>query len=431
MLMDFKDMIPGEIDKVLQGLRNNGFEAYLVGGCVRDMVIGRVPKDYDICSDARPEDVKSIFPKVVETGAKHGTVSVLMNGTVVEVTTYRAGPIDYSVIADVKKRDFTINALLFDGEGIIDHVGGIKDINNKTIRAVGEPWARFIEDPLRMVRAVRLHCQLGFEIEGETLKEISNLANSVDRAAPERIRDELIKILVSQRPSSGIRLLQRTGLLNHIIPELNLCYGFEQHNPHHCKDVFEHIMDVLDKVPENLIVRLAALVHDIGKPGTFFRDEKGVGHFYGHHVEGYHISRKILHRLRFDNKTIDKVSILVKEHMTRGIQKDSSLKKLMKRVGVENLSLLFALQIADELGSKRNPDISEILHIKQRAEDIISRREPITVKDLAIDGNDLIEIGIQPGPAVGKVLEKLLNITWERPELNNRQDLLSYVKDKT
>jgi tRNA nucleotidyltransferase (CCA-adding enzyme) len=432
-----KNLIPKEALMTLNNLQINGYCSYLVGGCVRDLLLNKQPKDYDICTIAKPEKVKSIFNKVIDTGIKYGTVTVLINNIPIEVTTYRTDG-DYSdgrrpnkvefgtdVVLDVSRRDFTINGLLYDGNNVIDHVEGLKDLIHKNIQAIGSPNYRFIEDALRMIRAIRFACQLNFNIEQETFKAISCHAPLILNVSWERIRDELIKILISNNPSKGIRLLQKTNLLRYILPELQDCYGFDQHNHHHHKDAFEHILKVVDSVPNNITIRLAALLHDIAKPKTFSIGEDGIGHFYSHHIEGAEMSKVILNRLKLDNKTIDDVFILIREHMSRYPKlRNASVKKLINRVGKDNVENLINLQIADIIGSNPPYDFTNVLEMKKEINRVLNEKEPISLKDVAINGDDLIELGMNPGPEMGNLLKKLLEIILINPNLNTKEELL-------
>ena len=303
--------------------------AYIVGGSVRDFKIGiSEPKDYDITTNALPEEIIKIFDKTIPTGIQHGTVTVMINGQGYEVTTYRIDgeyldnrrPEGVTFVSNLKedlaRRDFTINALAFNEEnGLIDYFGGIEDLNSKIIRAVGEPNKRFQEDALRMLRAIRFAARLDFHIEEKTLNGIKTNCNLILNVSNERIRDELCKILISDNPSKALRLLEETKILALILPELQAAVGFNQQNPHHDKDIFEHILAVVENCPAKLNLRVAGLLHDIAKPQCFTIDKEGIGHFYGHDRKGAVLSEQILRRLKFDNESISKISTLVKEHM--------------------------------------------------------------------------------------------------------------------
>jgi tRNA nucleotidyltransferase (CCA-adding enzyme) len=422
-------------------LEENNFQAYLVGGGTRDNFLNREAKDYDVATSATPQQVKQLFDKVIPTGEKHGTVTVLIRENSVEVTTLRKDGIyeDYrhptevfftdNLKEDLARRDFTINALAVDLNGkVYDYFGGLEDLKKGEIKAVGEPNDRFKEDPLRMMRAIRFACQLDFYINIYTLISISTNSELINKISAERIRDELCKILLSNYPEFGIRALLDTNILKYIIPELCECNNFDQYNIHHDKNVFDHIMEVLSNTPNILNVRLAALLHDIAKPKTFTLDKNNQGHFYGHHIDGAEIAEEILRRLKFDNKTIEAVKILVFEHMSRyDFLRVASIKKFINRVGIENLNNLFELQIADIKGSASPHDFNKVIELREKVEEILTKEEPLTVKNLAINGHDLIDLGFTPGIEMGNILKYLLERVLENPELNTKDNLKSMV----
>lgn len=418
--------IPQEVLEVLQRLCNQGYKSFIVGGAVRDLLLGKNPKDYDICTAATPDKVKAMFDKVIETGVDFGTVLVINGNFFVEVTTFRKNITGMSCgeEEDVKSRDFTINGILFDGEKLIDLVGGLKDLTEGRIRAIGNPDDRFKEDALRMLRAVRLHCQLGFEIEDDIFVSISRNADMIQGVAKERIRDELVKILISDHATEGLRMLYSTGLLKFILPELEACHNFDQINSHHDKDVFDHTMAVIDHTSNDLTLRLAALLHDMAKPSTFYLDEKGRGHFYLHHLRGQEMSKEVLTRLKFDKKTIEVVGVLVREHMSKiFVLRSNTIKRLINRVGRRNIFKLIDLQIADEKASAPPRNFKIFEDLKKEIEKIFLNHEPLTLEDLAIGGRELIKIGFQPGPEMGKVLNLLLHRVIKNPKLNKKQIL--------
>lgn len=433
-----------DVSYILDTLNKSGFEAFIVGGCVRDSLIKRNLKDWDITTSALPEETIKLFEKTIPTGIKHGTVTIVLNKENYEVTTYRIDG-EYSdnrhpdeviftrsLKEDLSRRDFTINSLAYnETEGLIDMFNGMEDLKNKLIKCVGKPDKRFNEDALRMLRAVRFACQLQFNIEKDTYTAICRNYTLLKNVSSERIRDELNKILMSPVPSRGIRMLQESNLLKYIIPELNESVGFDQRNPHHDKNVFDHIMAVLDNSTESLAVRLGALFHDIGKPRTFSIDKKGIGHFYGHNIVSAEMSEVILKRLRYDNATIKKVLIIITEHMSAyNNMKNKTLKKFINRVGVENLEDLFELQIADSKGHKKDADYSPILKRREDVKKILENGEPFTVSQLKITGDDLIKLGYKPGKEIGFVLKELLEKVMERPELNTRDRLLDITENK-
>ena len=439
--------IPNAVEYILMHLEFNGYKAYLVGGSTRDIFNYKSPKDYDICTDATPKQVKSLFAKSYDTGLKHGTVTIVLKDEHYEVTTMRKegaykdnrSPEEVfftnSLKEDVARRDFTINSIAIDvNRNVYDYFGGLKDIENKIIRCVGKAEDRFNEDALRLIRCIRFSCQHNFTIEENTFQAIIKNAYLIQMISKERIRDELCKILLSDYPGYGIEMLERTGLLQYIIPELCECVGFEQCNPNHDKDVFEHTLSVLNNTPKILNVRLGALLHDVAKPKCFTLDEDNIGHFYYHHIEGEKLTEKILSRLKFDNKTINDVKILVREHMFNFNEnskiKTSIIKKFINRVGINNLENLYCLRVADIKGSK-NKDQSKIDNVTfliSECHKIIAEKQPLTVKDLAINGNDLMELGIKQGVKMGQILNNLLEKVLENPELNDKEVLLNMIR---
>lgn len=433
-----------DVSYILDTLNKNNYEAYIVGGCVRDRILGRQLKDWDITTSALPEELVKLFKKTIPTGIKHGTVTVVLNKDNYEITTFRIDG-EYSdnrhpdkviftpsLKEDLSRRDFTINAMAYNNEkDLIDMFDGKSDLSEKLIRCVGDADKRFKEDALRMLRAVRFACQLQFNIEEGTFEAITRNSSLLKAVSKERIRDEFCKILLSDKPSRGIRMLEKTNLLAYIIPELKATVGFDQKNPHHDKNVFDHILAVLDNSDAELIVRLSAILHDIGKPRTFSVDRKGIGHFYGHNVVGAEMAEAILKRLRFDNITIKKVVVLITEHMSiYANMKNRTLKKFIGRVGVENLDSLFKLQMADREGHTKDVDYGPILRRKEEIDKILENGEAFTVQQLKINGDDLIKLGFKPGKQIGIILEELLNKVMEKPEMNNREQLIQLAKNK-
>ncbi len=425
--------IPVYVMEVLKTLQKNGQQALLVGGCVRDLILGKEPADYDVASSATVEEIKSLFPKTAAIGEKHGTVAVILTGGIVEVSTYkrrkdcRADP-SLMLMEDLMQRDFTINAMAMDEAGsLIDPYGGLIDIENKLIRAPQNlACERFRDDPLRMMRAVRFCTTCDYVLHQTVSRAITELHDLIKGVSPERIQEELNRILISEQPSRGIKLLLSTGLLAHILPEAVATVGFDQRNSRHDKDVFHHTMAVIDAVPPKLKLRMAALLHDIGKPASFTVDENAVGHFYKHHLEGKEITENILRRLKYDKRTIDDVSILVSEHMSRFPRiRNGSLKRLINRVGDDNLEDLFDLQRADILASAPPFDFSELEAMQADINRICCQNPPMQLQDLAVNGNDLLDIGFKPGRVIGLLLKDLLDIVLDDPEKNNRETLLS------
>ena len=440
--MDIK--LPKGVTSIIRELNNRGHEAYVVGGSIRDVLIGLVPKDYDITTSATPEEVMKVFKKTIPTGIKHGTVEVVMGDGAYDVTTYRSEG-DYinkrypanvifidNLVEDLRRRDITINAMAYNTEkGIIDPFNGIEDIKGRLIKAVGNPIERFKEDALRILRAVRLATTLDFNIEENTLQAIVETMDGLRFISVERIREELDNILMSDNPSRGISMLFHLGLVKYALPELMPTAIFNQFNLHHDKDVLNHTLEVLGNTPKNLVIRLAALLHDSGKPATFTVDENGTGHFYGHEKISAEIAKKTLLRLKYDNKTVNTVSKLISFHMVNlDTKSEMKLKKFIIRLGKENLNAFLDLKTADfigkpETGSSR---LYEVADFRDRVTRILERKDPLSIRDLAINGEDIISVGIREGRNVGALLARLLEIVLNNPELNERDALLDIVK---
>lgn len=442
--MDIKIHMPKWVNYILDTLNEFGYESYIVGGCVRDSLLGRKPKDWDITTNSLPEEVIDIFTglgyKVIETGLKHGTVTVIIDKEGFEITTYRVDG-DYSdgrhpdnvtftrnLKDDLSRRDFTINALAYnDKEGLIDYFNGVEDLRNKVIKCVGSPLCRYNEDSLRMIRCIRFASQLNFNIEELTKLHIKKLSKNISYLSKERIRDEICKILVSSYPEKGLLLLMELGLLSEIIPELQECTGFNQYNEHHDKDIFNHIVYVVMNSEKELEIRLSALLHDIAKPQCFTIDDKGVGHFYEHSKLSADMSRDILTRLRFDNKTINTVCKLIYNHMTPTNLNIKSIKKLICRVEEDNVYKLMNLMIADRLGmAKKYIMFSDILILQGKITKILNEKQPLSVKEIDINGYDLMKLGYK-GKEIGNKLNELLELVLENPELNHKEKLIELI----
>lgn len=459
-----KISIPLELKKLNSIFEAAGFEAYLVGGALRDTIMGKEAHDWDVATNAKPEDVMRIFRRVIPTGIKHGTVTVLFMKRHIEVTTFRTES-DYSdgrhpdkvefassIEEDLSRRDFTMNAIaasLRDGR-IKDPFCGRADIKAKTIRTVGNAHERFMEDGLRPIRAIRFASQLEFSIEKNTLSDIfeEETLGKIASISRERFRDEFCKILLSRRPSIALNVLEQTGILGIFIPELLEGRGCVQRDSRgfHEFDVLDHNFKACDGAPcGKLAVRLAALFHDIAKPRT-----KSVSpdcdeiHFYNHESAGEKLSQEILRRLKFSNDTIQKVSHLVREHMFfyESAWSDAAVRRFVRRVGAENIDDLFDLRLADIYGMRRENSADEkssaemrtanenrkLAELKGRIETILSQNSALNTKDLAINGNDLLAIGMPPGKKIGSALQELLEIVTENPEMNTREKLLDAAK---
>ena len=437
--------IPDKVKFIIDTFYENNYEAFMVGGCIRDSLLLKDPKDYDIATSATPTITESLFDKTIPTGIKHGTITVLIDKEPFEVTTYRIEgkykdnrrPDEISFVTDIKddlsRRDFTINAFAYNSrEGLKDYFNGLEDLKNRIIRTVGNSDKRFNEDALRIMRAIRFSAQLNFEIEENTLNAIKKNKELLENISAERIRDELCKILISDNPRKGLILLRDCGVLNIIIPELIPLIGFNQRNKYHHEDIFNHTLSVVENTPNNLILRLSALFHDIGKPDCFFIDDDGNGRFFGHNNVSEEITEKILTRLRFDNKTIKTVCILIKEHMNvLNNPSNVAIKRLINRVSVDNIHLLYSLQEAD-IKSLKIPDeaLYKLNIMRDKTKFILESKAPMSTKDLAIDGGTLIsELSLVPGKIIGDTLNHILQLVLNNPALNTKETLLSEAKE--
>jgi len=444
------NQVPSPVRAVMRHFRKHGFEAYVVGGCVRDLCLGKTPKDWDLATNATPDVVQRLFRQTRPTGIKHGTVTVIYRGMPIEVTTYRIekGYSDFrrpdqveftgEIRQDLARRDFTINALALSENGtLLDFFGGLDDLQAGIIRAVGDPAERFGEDALRMLRAVRFAAQLGFEIEPETFAAIRENAHLLVHVSAERIRDEFVRALLSPAPRYAVELLRETGLLAHFLPELLEGVDFEQ-NRHHRYSVWEHNLLALEHIsqhaPAELHLRLAALLHDIAKPRTLTVDSEGRRHFYHHETEGARLAAEILRRLRFDNDTIKKVTHLIRHHLALHHypeMTDAAIRRLIRRIGLENLDDLIYLRAADRAasGTKKGPISGGTRLLLERIEQVLAADAAFGLKDLAVNGHDVMAAaGIRPGPLVGKILNHLLEEVLDDPEKNTRTYLLPRIQ---
>lgn len=432
-----------DVVEILNKFEKNKFKAYIVGGAVRDYLLGYDINDYDIATDAKPEEVTEIFEKVIPTGVKYGTVTLVYNNKNYEITTFRKD-LDYinnrkpdkvvyseDIDEDIKRRDFTINSLYCDSKGRIrDKYFGVKDIKSKIIRTIGNPDERFKEDALRMIRAVRFMATLSFKIEEKTKNSIVKNHQLIENVSAERIKTEFDRILLSNNPGEGIRTLTDTNLMKYIIPELYKTVDFDQHSKYHDKNVYDHTIAVVENIEPKLDLRLAALLHDISKPESFTLDEELEGHFKGHHIKSADKSVEILKRLRYDNKTVENVRILIRYHYLKDISiKEKGVKRFINNVGKERLDDIFKLNIADIKGKADMRSIDKVYNLQKKCKEILEKQEPLSIKDLKINGNDIIKTGVKEGKKVGEVLQYLLEKVLENPCLNNRKDLLEITKN--
>ncbi|GHU24968.1 HDIG domain-containing protein [Spirochaetia bacterium] len=425
-----------------------GCSVFLVGGAVRDMVRGKDAHDWDLATNADPEEVSKLFHEVIPTGIKHGTVTVLFRGYSIEVTTFRTesgyadgrhpDSVKYAatIEEDLSRRDFTMNALALElpGARLVDPFAGQKDIKDKVIRCVGSPQERFSEDGLRILRALRFAAQLGFTIESGTMAAIPASVPMISKVSEERIRDEFDKMLESNRPSDAFIPMEKAGLLERILPELARCRGVEQKGFHRF-DVLDHSLLACDYAARNHYphtVRLAALFHDIGKPDTRQLDESGKWTFYRHEKISADLTRAILTRFRYSNAVIEEVVHLIAEHMFHYEEqwRTASVRRFIVRVGVQHLPALYQLRRADTFGTagvEAPPDSLEPL--MSRVDSVLAQQNCLSLKDLAINGRDIIALGIPPGPRVGMVLQELFETTLEDPDQNTPEQLKTIAQN--
>jgi tRNA nucleotidyltransferase (CCA-adding enzyme) len=443
------ERVPHDVLAVLRTLRGAGKQAFVAGGAVRDLLRGAAVQDFDVATDARPEEVQRLFARTVPTGVQHGTVTVLSGEHKVEVTTFRGeGPyLDgrrpssvtflSDIDGDLARRDFTVNAIAWDpiGSVVRDPFGGAADLERGVLRAVGDPMQRFEEDGLRPLRAVRFASTLRLALEPKTARAIPRTLDVFSRVAWERVREEMSKLLVrGDPPSRGLRLLRRTGLLARIVPELLEGLGFEQ-NRFHAFDVFRHTLRSLDFAPADLTVRLAALLHDVAKPRTADpRGPKGEHTFYKHEFVGEEMAREILLRLKYPNREIDRVALLVREHnwYYRPEWNDATVRRTIARVGAAELPALWELRHADLRARGRYVEegLQNQAELEARFDAELKRASALQVSDLAIGGRDVMDaLGIPPGPQVGRILAALLDRVLDDPALNTREALIRITSE--
>ena len=439
---------PGSVKTVIETLQDNGFEAYAVGGCVRDSYLGYEPHDWDITTNAKPGEVKSLFRRTVDIGMQHGTVKVMMGREGIEVTTYRIdGKYDDSrhpnevtftadLREDLRRRDFTVNAMAYSEKtGLVDLFGGVDDLKAGVIRAVGNAEERFSEDALRMLRALRFSARFGYEIEEDTKQAIAKLAPTLSKISAERIREELEKLICSDNPDR-LRLAYELGVTSVIFPEWDRMMECDQNNPHHYTDVGDHTIDAIKyavrnfaDIPdeENRILRIALLLHDIAKPVKKFLGDDGLEHFTGHPEEGARMAEDVLKRLKYDNNTIIRVKKLVRYHDEIPALTFPGVRRFIVEVGLSNMDALLLLKEADLYAHTKyrwdekagNNQKLDMMYRK-----IVADRDCLAIRDMKIDGNDLISRGIKPGPAMGEILQKLFETVLDDPAMNDHEILM-------
>lgn len=470
--------LPEDVKYILESLEKEGYEAYAVGGCVRDSVLGREPDDWDITTSAKPMEVKGLFQKTVDTGLQHGTVTVLLHHTGYEVTTYRIDgeyednrhprQVEYTgdLKKDLERRDFTINAMAYSHKrGMVDLFGGITDLEKKVIRCVGAAGDRFDEDALRMMRAVRFSAQLGFKIDPDTKAAIFSRAERLRNISAERIRVELTKLLLG-KDAGMLREAYQTGMTAVFLPEFDKLMELDQQNPHHIFTVGEHtirsieVMNaffgrvsgkwdtalITDKVKcytdalvegltkkQQQILCLTMLFHDMGKAETKTVDEKGIGHFYGHADVSEEIVRKRMRALTYDNETLNTVKKLVKIHDREFGRTEKSMRRAVSKIGQEDMPLLFLVKFSDAFAQnpkylqEKTERLMELIDLWRQ---VVWSGAAFSLKDLEVTGKDIIDMGVEPGPQIGDILKELLDWVLENPSDNKKEILLKLAEEK-
>lgn len=431
--------IPQGAAWVLKQLRDAGYEAYVVGGCVRDSLLHRMPDDWDITTSAKPEDTKRIFRRTVDTGIQHGTVTVMVDRTGYEVTTYRIDgeyadgrhpehvTFTASLLEDLKRRDFTINAMAYSpAEGLVDEFDGIGDINRRVIRAVGDPVQRFTEDALRMMRAIRFSAQLDYRIDEDTREGIRLLAPNLQKVSAERIRVELEKLLLSEHPEE-LKEAYELGLLRQFLPELSECMECGQNNPHHCLSVGDHILCAVKAARRDKVLRLALLLHDIAKPQVKTTDENGIDHFHGHAARSAALADRILRDLKYDNQTREAAVRLIAWHDRNLGDSLPEIRKSISELGEEWFLPLLEVKTSDveaQSDYQRDEKLGKIEYWRNAFEEIRCAGDCLSLKDLAVSGKDLIAAGAAPGKEIGRILHEMLEEVLREPAHNTREYLL-------
>lgn len=438
-------VLPEKVKQIINRITQAGFEAYAVGGCVRDSILGRVPDDWDITTSAAPEQVKALFGRTIDTGIQHGTVTVMLEKDGFEVTTYRIDgkyedgrhPTEViftpSLEEDLKRRDFTMNALAYNEEsGVVDLFGGVRDMELGVIRCVGEARARFSEDALRIMRAIRFAAQLGYRIEEETFAAICELAPTLRKISAERIQVELTKLVTSPHPET-MRVLYETGVAQVILPEFAEAMETPQKHPHHYLNVGEHSLAAMQQVEPDKYLRLAALFHDIGKGKCLTVDEQGITHFYRHSEVSAELTREVLRRLRYDNDTIQNVSRLVLYHdYGAATEPDARMvRRAVSRIGEDIFGKFLALRKADIMAQSEEFRAEKLERLERWCRlyaKVLENQECVSLKTLAVTGSDLIALGWKPGKELGEKLKQLLELVLDHPEYNTKEYLCKLVQ---
>lgn len=436
--------LPEKVRQLIARLEMAGFEAYAVGGCVRDSLLGRTPDDWDVTTSAKPQQVKELFRHTIDTGIQHGTVTVMLEREGFEVTTYRIDGVyedsrhpkevvyTANLVEDLKRRDFTINAFAYNGQsGIVDVFGGMEDLRQKRIRCVGEAAERFGEDALRMLRAVRFSAQLGFSIAEDTKAAIRELAPNLKNISAERVQTELVKLLLSSHPDF-MRDAYTLGITKIVLPELDAAFLTPQHNPHHRYNVGEHLMQTLLHIRADKALRIAALLHDIGKPAARTTDAVGIDHFHGHVEQSETMAADILKRLKFDNDTITKVQKYVRYHDDKPEPNARSVRRAIHRIGTEYFAEVLELRRADVLAQssyQQQEKLARIDETQRIYQEILEQEQCVSLRTLAITGNDLIALGVPRGKQIGVLLNQLLEEVLQEPANNHYSYLTERAKE--
>ncbi|ACD22210.1 CCA tRNA nucleotidyltransferase [Clostridium botulinum] len=429
--MNFNINIPNDVRFILDRLKNNGHEAYIVGGCVRDSILNNIPKDWDITTKARPEEVIKLFDKVILTGVKHGTVTVLINSEGYEVTTYRMDgeyedsrhPKKVNFVSNLKedlaRRDFTINAMAYNKvDGLIDYFEGVSDLKKKVIKTVGNSEKRFSEDALRMLRAIRFSSQLNFSISNETLNSIKNLRENIKNISKERIREEFNKILMSN--TKGIDILRETGLMEYIFPEIIKLYDFKIDNMYYNDNLYTHTIKATEEIENKLHLKLTMLFHNLLKMNNEDME--------------YTILqiKKFLKEFKYDNDTVNKVTDLTR-YMHNSLNTKLEIKQMLNLINLDLFEDLLKVKESEILSQNplyKEERLSHLLYIRENLKDVIFNNECFNLKDLNISGKDLISLGLEKGKNIGEMLNELLELVMNNPGLNDKQVLIDIVKEK-
>lgn len=436
--------IPGEVQYIIDTLESGGFEAYIVGGCVRDSLLGKLPQDFDICTSALPEQTMECFTGqyIIKTGLQHGTITLMLNHKPFEVTTFRVDgkykdnrrPDKVKFVnvlkRDLARRDFTVNAMAYNSKtGLVDYYGGQQDLTERKIKCVGNPNKRFQEDALRIMRALRFASVFGFSIESGTANAMRDNKKLLGNISAERVAAELNKLLLGN--SAGDILSAHLPVLLEIIPELEQSAGFGQNNPYHCYDVLTHTLKSVDAAPVDLIIRLTMLFHDIAKPKCYKDSGGGAGHFYGHPQEGSDMAKEILARLKYDNDTITAVTELVLYHDSE-INRTQHIKRWLNKIGEERFRQLLEVKRADTMAQAeaiREERLNILDGLVVSLDEIIAQEQCFSLKDLAVNGRDLINTGVQEGKKVGVILNKLMDMVIDDEAENDKAVLLKIARE--